>query len=949
MGFRSVAMRLIRGLNADTRAAFQLDVLRPPTFDRLGRVLREASKEGQPYHIVHFDGHGTFLDLEKIFREWQDKTEDEIKELEKQLADFQRERFSPQTMYPRQPRTGRHGYLCFENPTAGNNLRLVGGQELGALLVETGVGALVLNACLSAHAEASQSPESADGDTRSQVRTFGSLAQETMEAGVAGVVAMRYSVYVVTAARFVENLYTALGRGHTLDEAVTLGRKQLHDDPLREVGYEPRPLQDWMVPVVYDAARLSILPRSDGSEPTITAPGAEAAGQADGRLDPGLPHTPDVGFFGRDETLLALDRAFDTQPIVLLHAYAGSGKSTAAAEFARWYRQTGGVEGPVLYTSFERYTPLARVLDQIERTFGGRLERSRVNWLALPEDQRRQVALQLLQQVPLLWVWDNVEPVAGFPSGTESDWSPEEQRELADFLRAAKGTRAKFLLTSRRDEQGWLQGLPARIQVPSMPMPDRVAMARALAQKRGRRLAEVEDWRPLLEFTKGNPLAITVLVGQALRDGRRTRDQVEAFVAQLRAGEAAFDDEDSEGRSSSLGASLGHGFEHAFDEDQRRRLALLHLFQGFVDVNVLRVMGDPEAEWCLPELRGLTRQEGMELLDRAAEVGLLTALGGGYYTIHPALPWFFKGIFDQYYPASKPEPEGDSATSTLRAFVEAMGGLGQYYHSEYERGNRDVIALLTLQETNLLHARQLARSSGLWGRVISNMQGLSPLYYHTGRLAEWARLVEGIVPDFVDPATGGPQLGREEDWSLVDQYRVRLARQARRWAEAESIQKVAVEWNRQRAVSALFTVDEQMDDPKRNYIRSLAVSLNELAQIQRQLGQKECIAAYEEAFSLSERIGDRSVAADCASNLAYTHMSIHELRDLAQAELWLHRALELRPEGDRLGRGKNAGQLGTVAYERFLEAREAKRSKDETLKNLNEALRLFLEAPDHSL
>lgn len=453
MSFRSVAMRLIRGLNVDTRAAFQLDVLRPPTFDRLGRVLREASNEGQPYHIVHFDGHGTFLDLKKLFDQWETKTEEEIKELEKQLADFQRERFSPQTIYPRQPRHGRHGYLCFENPAAGNNLRLVGGQELGSLLVETGVGALVLNACLSAHAEASQSPESADGDTRSQVRTFGSMAQEAMEAGVAGVVAMRYSVYVDTAARIVGNLYTALGRGDTLDDAVTLGRKQLNDDPLRNVGYEPRPLQDWMVPVVYDAARLSIFPRIDGGEATITAPGAEAAGQADG-LDPGLPHTPDVGFSGRDETLLALDRAFDAQSVVLLHAYAGSGKSTAAAEFARWYRQTGGVDGPVLYTSFEWYMPLARVLDQIERTFGGLLERSGVNWLALPENERRQVALQVLQQVPVLWIWDNVEPVAGFPSGTESGWTKKEQRELADFLRA---TRAKFLLTSRRDEQGWLQ------------------------------------------------------------------------------------------------------------------------------------------------------------------------------------------------------------------------------------------------------------------------------------------------------------------------------------------------------------------------------------------------------------------------------------------------------------------------------------------------------------
>ena len=32
------------------------------------------------------------------------------------------------------------------------------------------------------------------------------------------------------------------------------------------------------------------------------------------------------------------------------------------------------------------------------------------------------------------------------------------------------------------------------------------------------------------------------------------------------------------------------------------------------------------------------------LLDRAAEIGLLTAHGGGYYAIHPAVPWFFRRL-----------------------------------------------------------------------------------------------------------------------------------------------------------------------------------------------------------------------------------------------------------------------------------------------------------------
>ena len=48
-------------------------------------------------------------------------------------------------------------------------------------------------------------------------------------------------------------------------------------------------------------------------------------------------------------------------------------------------------------------------------------------------------------------------------------------------------------------------------------------------------------------------------------------------------------------------------------------------------------MGDPDEDYCLPEVRGLTREAGIALLDRAAEIGLLTSHSGGYFTIHPAL------------------------------------------------------------------------------------------------------------------------------------------------------------------------------------------------------------------------------------------------------------------------------------------------------------------------
>ena len=932
--FRSVASRLIKGLTEEARSTFELHVLRPPTFAALGEELRRAKAAGRPYHVVHFDGHGLYAEV---------KERRSVQELLKGLM----------PLLLAGPETGAHGYLVFENPALEDNAELVKGDELGRLLVETDVPVLVLNACRSAHADPTPvSPPGTDltlvspplagegpgeRSLHDQIRAYGSLAQEVMDQGVAGVVAMRYNVYVVTAAQFVADLYAALVRGQTLGEAVTLGRKQLHDQPLRAIAYDPIPLQDWPVPVAYEAAPIQLFPPRRGDPSVVALRGSPlriAAGEAAtgrGALDPGLPPPPDVGFFGRDETLLALDRAFDTEHVVLLHAFAGSGKTATAAEFARWYAGTGGVDGPVLFTSFELYKPLPHVLDQLGALFEEELERAGVQWLALDDRARRDVVLKVLQQAPVLWIWDNVEPVGGFPAGTPSAWRDEEQRELASFLRSAQGTRAKFLLTSRRDERGWLgDDWPRRIAIPPMPMQERVQLARAIAERHGKRLAGVDDWRPLLRYSEGNPLTLTVVVGQALRDGLTSREQIEEYVRKLRAGEAQIEDDASQGRTRSLGASLSYGFTAAFSEEERCILALLHLFQGFVDVDALVWMGNPGVEYSLAEVRGLTRESGIRLLDRAAGIGLLTAHGGGHFSIHPALPWYFKSLFDECYAGAQGTPQGAGARvePTTRAYVEAMGELGNYYHDQYGDGNRDVIPALRVEEANLLHARALARRHGWWPRVISAMQGLRTLYDHTGRRAEWARLMGEIEPDFVDPATGGPLPGREEQWGLVTEYRVQLAREARDWPEAGRLQRAQVEWTRQRAAPALAVLDRVVpavgrDDAQRNAIRTLAVSLEQLGHIQREQSEPGCVSAYLEAVALYQRIADRTAEAVAAFNLGHAYKNLPTLRDPDQAERWYRRSLELCAEGDRLGRGKCTYGLGHVAYDRFRDARKA--------------------------
>ena len=928
--FRSVATRLIKGLSAEAREVFQLDVLRPPTFAQLATVLSDAKAHGQPYHVVHFDGHGVYG--------LPDTLPVEVAKLKYRVA-------------------GPQGFVLFETDDPTNPHKLVHGSQLGDLLVQNDVPLLVLNACRSAHAApsadedeskatASAQPAVDDDDPYAKVRAFGSLAQQVMLTGVGGVVAMRYNVYVVTAAQFVAELYRAMVQGRTLGEAVSRGRKNLHEQPVREV-VQKLTLQDWLVPVVYEAQATQVFrPQPAARELVISIKRADAT-PARGDLDENLPPTPDVGFFGRDETLLALDRGFDRHHAVLLHAFAGSGKTTTVAEFARWYALTGGVEGPVLWSSFEHRKTLAQVLDQLGLLFNPMLRKRGIDWQAITDiAQKRDLALQIMNQVPVLWVWDNIEPVAGFPAGTPSHWSAAEQRELADFLRAARGTKAKFLLTSRRDEHAWLGNLPLRVKLPPMPLAERRQLAEALAEKYGVALQQ-NDWRPLLVYSGGNPLTLTVAMGQVLRDGLRTASQIKAYVDKLRAGEAGFDDDENEGRSRSLGASLSYGFANTFTAQEQATLALLHHFQGFVNVDALVMMGNPQLPGHLPTIAGLTREQSIALLDRAAEIGLLTAYGGGSYSIHPALPWFLRRLYEEHYGNPNPKSAIENPQFPARAYVEAIGELSNYYAAQYESGNSGIITLLLAGEANLLHAQRLALRHGWHHRVTSAMQGLRGLYEHTGRRAEWRTLVKEIVPIFTDPMSDGPLVGREAQWSIVTGYRVRLLRENRQLDTAVRLQRLQVDYQRQRAAPLLLLGSKQLNTSQRNTLRSLGVSLHELGEIQREQGDPKCVAAYEDDYHLSLMLGDKLGAATDAFNLGRVYtVSVPALRDLAQGEVWCQRGLELTPEGDRLRRSKGLGQCGLVAYERFKEARQAKQPEVVLLEHLNAARQFYQQQLD---
>jgi hypothetical protein len=494
--FRSVAYQLAR-LLGDHGGAVRLDVLRPPTFAQLTRTLRDARNDGHPYQVVHFDGHGVWGDVSNA--RWL-QTVIRVAEV------------GPAALWLVSPvRPGAHGYLLFENPRLAGNTQLIDGPVLGNLLADAGVGLLVLNACRSAQADTTPGPVIAD--PHAEVRAYGSLAHEVMDTGVAGVLAMRYEVFVATAAQFVADLYAGMVRGESFGAAVRVARQNLAASPSDSGGVA---VPDWLVPVAYEAAPLHLISKPDGGD------------RSDPHQAPTLPIPSDLGFYGRDDTLLALDRAFDAYSVVLLHGEAGIGKTATAAEFARWYLLTGGVPGPVIYTSLSELAGMAALAAQLITALAEDPAAPRMTGTDLAGVPGLQAIRQIMRQVPLLWIWDGLEPASGPP-----DPGPGrpvlEWKELLSIVHSVRDTRAKLLLISRHDQRAWLGDVPVRLQLPPLPDADCRLLVRAVAAAQQVQLAGLSPTASALRTMAGNPETIIDLTERALRAGHVTSAEFESL------------------------------------------------------------------------------------------------------------------------------------------------------------------------------------------------------------------------------------------------------------------------------------------------------------------------------------------------------------------------------------------------------------------------------------
>lgn len=368
-----------------------LTILAEPTLPALVEELRRGEQQGKPYHVVHFDGHGVYLQDMGL------------------------------------------GALCFEAAGQAETIfkrktQIVDAKELLAELAGLRMPLFFLEACQTAQTE---------------LDPTASVAAALLEQGVAAVAAMSHSVLVVTAAAFVKVFYQKLAQGERVGEAMLAGQYHLYHNKDRGhyLGAGTLYLHDWFVPVLYQEENDFALV----TQTTSTIDQELIEKQHTARLG-ALPDSPPHHFVGRSRELLALERLLRIHPYAVLLGEGGEGKTALGVEAARWLLRIHQVER-VAFVSLEKATHPAAVLDEIGRQLVGKqFSVEALEW--------EQACLQVegaLRAEAILLVLDNAEtvlpPRAGGLLGAYDEETLAELFKLFRRFQTVKKTR--LLFTSR--------------------------------------------------------------------------------------------------------------------------------------------------------------------------------------------------------------------------------------------------------------------------------------------------------------------------------------------------------------------------------------------------------------------------------------------------------------------------------------------------------------------
>jgi tetratricopeptide (TPR) repeat protein len=844
VSFRSIARPLVELIEKEKLPAF-VELLRPPTFDRLLSHLRERPGF---YHILHFDGHGAY---------------------------------STDTPggggYTLQIQ-GPEGKLVFE--TVDGEPDPIAAEKLSALLKEYAVPGVVLNACQSAMV----SSDSSD--------PFSSVAMALLRSGMRDVVAMAYSLYVSGAQQFLPAFYRRLFEAGSMAVAVRAGRQEMWQHDQRTCVRGKFPLQDWLLPVLYQQDPLNF---------SFATELREKAGPRASRLPEELRREKNpYGFVGRDSALLEMERAMRRPPAgILIQGLGGVGKTTLARGFLQWLDQTGGLEYPPFWFSFQEIRSAEYVFNRMgEALFGG-------DFPTLAMERKIEALAGALREHRLLIVWDNFESAAGIAGTAVSATLPEADRELlAQFLGELRGGATKVIITSRSPED-WL-GPQRRFLLPlgGLDREERWEYCNAILHDLGSRINRNDkDLVELMDLLGGHPLAMRAILP---RLEKLNAAQVLAALRSNLAGLKLDGDEDQ----AKLHATLAF-VAQLLPEELSPLLVLLGMHEGFVTAAFFEIMAKQvDAGWLRDKIDAL--------MQALVSAGLLRDIGQATYEMHPLLTSYLRSA--QVKNAADANRDG-----WARAFVDIMGHLADELAPRQLHEQRGPFHL---HGQNFHYALAEAERLGISSHMAALTQSLAAFAQNNRNFAVAQRLFERLVA--YSKSTGDPkaeaaayhQLGRiaeeQRDFAAATEwYRKSLAireKQGDEQGAASTYHQLGLIAQEQRDFAGAeqwYGKSLAIEEKQGNKLGA-ALSYGQLGNLATK--QRNFAAAgewYGKSLAITEKHGIEHITAGTYHQLG---RMAEEQRDFAAAGGWYGKSLAIREkQGDEQGVATTYHHLGIIA------------------------------------
>jgi tetratricopeptide (TPR) repeat protein/GTPase SAR1 family protein len=869
--YRSVSRPLVELIDEKELPA-AVHVLRPPTLDQLRSHLRENP---HTYHILHFDGHGGFgslpaADRDDVFR-------------------------SP---------TGK---LLFEEEDGSRHE--VSARSLNRVLREHEIPAVVLNAC-----------QSATIDARAE-DAFSSVAAALLQAGTRSVVAMGYSLYVSSARRFLPDFYERLFDEGDLAEAVRAGRQGMETDKKRLSAAGPIRFEDWLMPVHYHQAALRLSFGDDGDSghlveedetPDVTLP---EEGQERGQTL--------YDFFGRDATILEIERAMRRDPAsILVHGLGGVGKTSLAWELLRWLKRTGGLTNDPIWINFDEVRSAEYVLDRIgEQVYDEQFRSVTAGIDPEDADERRRARLETkvdliadrLTDEPYVIVWDNFESAAGIEEASvEPLLDADDRQVLRGLLTTLREGETTVLITSRGVED-WL---PERVcykeRLTGLQGEDRWRLTRAILRDLGKtNLQEDETVSELVNELRGHPLALQALLPQLSSHSSST------LLARLQ-GEIDTLDREGDEMTERLFATLRF-VEDTIPEDLRELLVPLSLHERFVDDRLLAGMCDAQGS-------SFDRDDVDRLLSTLTTAGLVQPLGANVYSVHPMLTSYLRSSHENGV-----AEQGEWSN----AFVEIMAQVAGEYDPT---ALRDQHPMFAINESNFEQALEIAKvrvedlddpdeilkSSAVLGRSLGEFARNKRQFDRAESLYRIVKSVRQQLGDKIGIAISYHQLG------IIAQNQHEYGEARKLYKKSLNIsQEQGHEYGLGMTLHQTGRVEEKMnnfDEARKRFEKALKIrkrqgNNHDLAETYHELG---IVAQEQGEFNEAQTWIEKALKIfENQDNQHGASLSYHQLgvimqrqREFAEAETWLEKSVELKKRlNNELGVASSYSQMGTVARE----------------------------------